>query len=338
MSVVISVIVPVYKVPLEYLRECFDSLLAQTMQESEFIVVFDGAPEAECSICEEYASKDSRFKFFKRKHAGVSATRNFGIDQAQGEYITFVDSDDWVGPNMCESTTTFAKQTEYDVLIFSLNEHYSNRSIKTIRPFLQDKQYLDQQTIDTIIRNTIHIFKYNFIPAINTVCKLYNRRFLKKHNIRYHQDLPIGEDRVFNYQVYTHAKKIAYQNTPFYHYRVWSSSSRNSYNEQTLYHSVSYINRLHELSQGLYNNEIALEAISEIWYFCSKGPREPKYINLVKRTIKSEDFQRLIQGIQKTTPHPLVKLDAFSFKRKWTFPIYIHLLCAWTKNWLKSIF
>lgn len=338
MSVAISIIVPVYKVPLEYLCKCFNSLIAQTLQECEFIVVSDGAPEEDCSICEEYENKDSRFRFFKREHAGVSATRNFGIEQSQGEYITFVDSDDWIDTNTCESTAAFVKQTECDVLIFSLNEHYSDGNIKTIRLFSQSKPSLDQQATDTIIRNTIHIFKYNFIPSVNTVCKLYNRRFLQQHNIQYHQDLPIGEDRVFNYQVYTHAKKIAYQNTPFYHYRVWSSSSRNSYNEQTLYHSISYINRLHELSQGLYNNEIALEAISEIWYFCSKGPREPKYINLVKRAIKSEDFQRLIQGIQKTTPHPLVKLDAFSFKRKWTFPIYIHLLCAWTKNWFKSTF
>ena len=334
----ISVVIPVYKVPLEYLRVSLDSLVAQNSQDCEFIIVSDGAPDAECSVCEEYAKKDSRFRYFKREHAGVSSARNFGIEQAQGEYITFVDSDDWIDSNTCESTAAFAKQTECDVLIFSLNEHYSNRDIKTIRLFSQNKQHLDQQAIDTIIRNTIHIFKYNFIPSVNTVCKLYNRRFLQQHKILYPQDLPIGEDRVFNYQVYTHAKKIAYQDEPFYHYRAWSSSSRNSYNEQTLYHSISYIKRLQDLSQGLYNNEIALEAISEIWYFCSKGPRTAKYINLIKQTIKSEDFQRLIQGIQKTTPHPLVKLDAFSFKRKWTFPIYIHLLCAWTKNWFKSAF
>ena len=334
----ISVVIPIYKVPLEYLRVSLDSLVAQNSQDCEFIIVSDGAPDTECSVCEEYAKKDSRFRYFKREHAGVSSARNFGIEQAQGEYITFVDSDDWIDSNTCESTAAFAKQTECDVLIFSLNEHYSNRDIKTIRLFSQNKQHLDQQAIDTIIRNTIHIFKYNFIPSVNTVCKLYNRRFLQQHKILYPQDLPIGEDRVFNYQVYTHAKKIAYQDEPFYHYRAWSSSSRNSYNEQTLYHSISYIKRLQDLSQGLYNNEIALEAISEIWYFCSKGPRTAKYINLIKQTIKSEDFQRLIQGIQKTTPHPLVKLDAFSFTRKWTFPIYIHLLCAWTKNWFKSAF
>ena len=65
----ISVIVPVYKVPLDYLRVCLESLFAQTLQESEFIIISDGASEAECSICEEYARKDSRFKFFKNAYS-----------------------------------------------------------------------------------------------------------------------------------------------------------------------------------------------------------------------------------------------------------------------------
>ena len=98
----VSVIIPVYKVPLEYLRACFDSLVAQTMQESEFIVVSDGAPEAETFVCEEYVAKDSRFKLFKCVHAGVSAARNYGMEAASGEYVAFVDSDDAVVKNFCE--------------------------------------------------------------------------------------------------------------------------------------------------------------------------------------------------------------------------------------------
>ena len=98
----VSVVIPVYRTPLEYLRACLDSLVAQTMQECEFIVVSDGAPEAECSICEEYAARDCRIKFFRREHAGVSATRNYGMAQALGKYISFVDSDDWIDANILD--------------------------------------------------------------------------------------------------------------------------------------------------------------------------------------------------------------------------------------------
>ena len=92
----ISVIVPVYNTPSEYLRECFDSLTVQILPECEFIIVLDGSPDAAISICEEYAGKDSRFKIFNQPHSGVSAARNFGIDHAQGKYIAFVDGDDFL--------------------------------------------------------------------------------------------------------------------------------------------------------------------------------------------------------------------------------------------------
>ena len=106
----VSVIIPIYKVFPDYLRSCLDSLVAQDMEECEFILVSDGAPEIENSICEEYASKDARFKFFKCEHAGVSATRNYGIEKAQGEYITFVDADDWIEPGTCDTTYSFAQK------------------------------------------------------------------------------------------------------------------------------------------------------------------------------------------------------------------------------------
>ena len=119
-KVLVSIIVPIYKVPLEYLRACLSSLTAQTMQECEFILVSDGASKAECSVCEEYTVKDSRFKFFDQEHAGVSVARNYGIDQAQGEFITFVDADDWIEPMTCETTYAYAMQNNSDMVFWDL--------------------------------------------------------------------------------------------------------------------------------------------------------------------------------------------------------------------------
>ena len=114
----VSVIVPVYNV-LEYLRTCLDSLVAQTMCECEFIVVSDGASEAECSICEEYVAKDSRFKFFRRNHGGLAAVKNFGMTQAQGEYISFVDSDDWIAPDILKDAYELSRKTNSDVTFWN---------------------------------------------------------------------------------------------------------------------------------------------------------------------------------------------------------------------------
>lgn len=332
MTTIISIIVPVYKVPPEYLRESLESLKAQTLQESEFIIVSDGAPNTEISICKEYEKKDSRFRFFNREHAGVSATRNFGIHQARGEYITFVDCDDWIDADMCETMYAFIRETNCDVLTSALSEHQPNGKRKIFRPFNDNKKTIESNYIDLFKKNAIHISNNKFIPAINTQCKAYKKSFLQKNNIQYCIDLPIGEDRVFNFLAYSHTTKIAYINKTFYHYRLWNASSRNSYNEKTLHNSFLYIDKLRTLSQGAFDNELGLEAISEIWFFCSKGPFEQKYIDQMKQIIKSSNFQHLVHGIKKSSPHPLVKLDVFAYKRRYTFPIYLHLFIAWAKD------
>ena len=91
----ISIIVPVYKVE-KYLNRCLDSIIAQTFSAWECILVDDGSPDKSGIICDEYVARDSRFVVIHQENAGVSFARNAGLDIAQGEYICFVDSDDWV--------------------------------------------------------------------------------------------------------------------------------------------------------------------------------------------------------------------------------------------------
>ena len=90
----VSVIVPVFNVE-KYLRQCLDSILQQTYQNLEIIIINDGSTDGSDAICREYAGKDSRISYFAKENTGISDTRNVGIRQATGEYVTFVDSDDW---------------------------------------------------------------------------------------------------------------------------------------------------------------------------------------------------------------------------------------------------
>ena len=97
----ISVIVPVYKAEA-YLHRCVDSLLAQTFQDFEVLLVDDGSPDRSGEICDEYARKDSRVRVFHKENGGVSSARQYGMDHAQGEYTIHADPDDWVEPTMLE--------------------------------------------------------------------------------------------------------------------------------------------------------------------------------------------------------------------------------------------
>lgn len=127
----VSIIVPVYNVE-KYVRRCVDSLIYQTYQNIEIILVDDGSPDRCGEICDEYAKKDSRVKAIHKPNGGLSDARNKGLDVATGDYVMFVDSDDWLELNTCEILNSFANDFCAEVVIFGLNSVYdSGKVIKT---------------------------------------------------------------------------------------------------------------------------------------------------------------------------------------------------------------
>ncbi|MCM1302372.1 MAG: glycosyltransferase [Alistipes senegalensis] len=119
----ISIIVPVYKVE-RYLRQCLDSILGQTFGDWECIVVDDGSPDGCPQICDEYAARDPRFRVIHRANGGLSAARNSGLREAQGEYIGFVDSDDWIAPTMFERLYRLITEHDADMAQVGLQKEY----------------------------------------------------------------------------------------------------------------------------------------------------------------------------------------------------------------------
>ena len=111
MDELISIIVPIYNVE-KYLRQCLDSIMNQTYQNFECLLINDGSPDNSANICREYVDKDSRFKYFEKENGGVSSARNLGIEYSKGEYITFIDSDDWVDSDYLE--LLYMKINEYE--------------------------------------------------------------------------------------------------------------------------------------------------------------------------------------------------------------------------------
>lgn len=202
----ISVITPVYNVPLQYLRICLDSLISQTLQECEFIIISDGASADECGICEEYKKKDSRFRFFKREHAGVSATRNFGLKQVSGEYISFVDADDWCDSNMLKECYGYAKERNSDVLTMDFYEEKNKNC-------LYRSQKVHTLTAINFIRQ---ILRANIFGGMQP--RIIRKDFYIKHPIVFSEDIGYCEDIIFWAQFMQCNPKIDYFNQAFYHY------------------------------------------------------------------------------------------------------------------------
>lgn len=332
----VSVIVPVYKVPLKYLRACLDSLAAQTLQECEFIVVSDGAPEAECAICEESAKKDSRFKFFKRKHAGVSSARNYGISHVQGEYISFVDADDWIEPETCEITYEFAKCNNSDMIFWDLFLQKSGKEITSTEFHCQDIPNLSKESISIFQDCIIHCFQKKLLVPPLTVCKLVKRSCIQSHNIKFDTTLSRGEDRVFNYQIITHANNVAYLKRSFYHYIIHQSSTEQSYHRHDFIDLLKFIQQLDMLSNHERPASIANETIEcffrciyKLYHSNLNKNQICSELSFLKKQIGTEPFHSFIQKASFPEYSLWARCEIEFMKRKLTFFFTLRIIKAY---------
>lgn len=217
----VSVIVPVYNSG-KYIEKCIESIINQTYQNIEVLIVNDGSTDNSYSICNEYAKKDSRIKLFSIENSGVSYARNLGIENAQGKFITFVDSDDWIKSNMIDFAIEKQQQTNSDIIIWSCIKSYPNREIlvpllnEEDQSFIDDKSYLYLKSINYFHKQDI---SKTAVSAGTTWCKLYKREFLLKNNLQFNPKLTRAQDTIFSINAFYMAGKISYFNEHLYHYR-----------------------------------------------------------------------------------------------------------------------
>ena len=146
----ISVIVPVYKVE-PYLRKCLDSIVNQTYQNLEIILVDDGSPDHCGQICDEYAARDERIVVIHKKNGGVSSARNAGLEKASADWIGWVDSDDWIEPDMFEYLLENAKKSRADIAVCSRKEWYKDRCI--LRKWEKDILLNTEEALRQLLEN-----------------------------------------------------------------------------------------------------------------------------------------------------------------------------------------
>ena len=191
----ISVIVPVYNVE-NYLIKCLESLVYQTLKDIELICVNDGSTDGSLSILEDYQKRFSQVKVYTKSNGGLSDARNYGLKHAVGEYIAFVDSDDYVSLNMFEILYKTIKQAQADLCIAQIKEVYPT----------YEKELVDHNEIYPLLGH----------PTVWN--KLYKHEWIKRYQIEF----PVGlwyEDNVFTYKYLLNHPKIVYVNDFLYYYR-----------------------------------------------------------------------------------------------------------------------
>lgn len=208
----VSIIVPVYKAE-KYLNRCIDSILAQTFTDWELLLIDDGSPDRSGDICDEYAKKDTRIRVFHKKNGGVSSARNLGLDYVQGEYVTFVDSDDW----LLEKTLTLCSSNfgKYEIVRFSMvfiESLVGDNKRKIVLPLSESKNAIMQR-----------ILKRNSLLG---VCGgIYKRDLFSNQSIRFDPKLVMAEDWLVLCQLVNHCHSIIDLPDVCYCYNVMNEES-----------------------------------------------------------------------------------------------------------------
>ena len=227
----ISVIVPVYKVE-NYLRQCLDSLAAQTLDDMEIIIVDDGSPDGCPEICDEYAAKDARMKVVHKEHGGLLSARKAGFAASKGDYIGFVDGDDWVEPETFMNMHNAIIKYSPDMVLSDFLCDYGDCIEPSDQCFEED--FYDRARLESEIFPKM-LFDGRFYRfGVNPNCwsKLVKRELIEKNLSPVDERIRMGEDAAFIYPCMLDSQSITCVKTPTYHYRITEQSMSNAYDER----------------------------------------------------------------------------------------------------------
>lgn len=193
----VSIVVPVYNAE-KYLHRCIDSVLAQTYSDWELLLIDDGSKDASGSICDEYTTKDGRIRVFHKENGGVSSARNLGLDNAQGEWVTFVDADDYIEENFLKS---FEGNLDADLVVGNADLVTNLTGRRRVLKSIPYGYYQD-------IRGVLSSYLTELILRVPWA-KFYRTRLIS--DLRFKEGMCLGEDTLFNLCYFRYIKRISVQ-------------------------------------------------------------------------------------------------------------------------------
>lgn len=295
----ITIIVPVYNAE-KTLNRCIESILSQTFQDWELLLIDDGSTDISAEICDEYAAKDQRIRIFHKKNGGVSSARNLGLDYAKGEWVVFVDADDFVKkPYLIHLLEHSQKHAD---LVISYAEIHNGNDIKKE---LYPSKLVDNTNFESIfIENDMH---WHTSPW----SKLYKRCIIEKHHLRFCEGMHIGEDAVFLYSYMLYSNKIYISPDTDYCYFAYIPGSLtkrvNSLASETLAYNQIRVIVESLISQKSIKNPIALNNVN--WLIASYQRRilNALYHNKIQKQtrlsiLRNTDWNYYIKHIYSNSP------------------------------------
>lgn len=276
-SPAVSIILTVYQVE-DFLPRCLESIINQSFQDIEIIVIDDGSKDRSGTICDIYAKRDSRIRVFHKLNEGPSASRQFGIECAKGEFIIFCDSDDWVELNMLEELYRVAKVHDSDIVWCDIVFEYEGRSVVS----QQRPKRFDSKTIFSDLYYPINASVWN---------KLIKSSLYSEWGVYYDKDIKYAEDLFVMMQMYSNPINTAYVSLPLYHYDKHSNAQSLTHvdDANAMVNSIKIFDKVFDkkakplvkfkcsammraYEQGLYSSKELSKLYPEAhWYFLLEG-------------------------------------------------------------------
>lgn len=263
----ISVIIPVYNVE-PYLRKCLDSIVHQTYRDLEILIIDDGSTDGSGKICDEYAEIDERAKVFHTENKGLSCARNLGLDNATGDWIGFVDSDDWIEPDMYEMLLIRAEEKGADVVECGVFTEYPKKTEERKR---YNREISGMVAVQMLLRNEL---------SNDAWSKLWRRSCFT--SIRF-PEKRVYEDVATTYRIFAAASRVCTIANSKYHYLIRKGSISNSHNMQNL---AGYWQSVKERADFLWNKvdedgrqhliKWCALAVARTWAYYYDSPNEER--------------------------------------------------------------
>ena len=298
----ISIIIPVYNASA-FLPKCMESIFIQSVKDIEILLVNDGSKDNSMKICKRYADEDSRVRVFDKPNGGVSSARNLGIEQAKGDYLMFVDSDDWLASNALENCMPYIP--EYDIVRFSASAIYPNKERKYKLGRSENRKKLMR---DIVSRRTI------------VACwgALFRKNLFTTNNIRFDETLNIGEDWLVTALLTQHCSSIKMLPDLYgYNYNKTNESSCTlNLNTEKILTQFKACNMIQNIITEGYDNEFSFTKslfIQELIDNCGLEPTG----RLLQRAGEKFSFSDLVQVlIANISIRKKISLTRFYFLKK----------------------
>lgn len=303
----VSIIVPIYNVE-KYIERCIKSLISQTYRDIEILLINDGSPDDSKTICERYEKIDKRIKLYNKENGGLSDTRNYGLKRAKGEYILFVDSDDYIESNTVEVLISEMKKDNLDIVAGNA----------VLEADGEDKKYLDITKHDkNKVTNGLEYYvssnEADFFQA--SVCiYMYKRELILENNLFFEKGI-LHEDEEWTPRVMINAKRVKYINFIFYHYTASRENSIMNSKDKTK-NMVDLFNTYKKLEKIFNETEASREQHKEMNDYLCRVYINACVLEPVNQKVYKEnvDYKFILRNAKKTKTK--IKLLIFLIRKK----------------------